>query len=445
MSEQQTVEAFAKEYFDQLAPYVRLASVSAKHQHIEETADWLQQKFQALGAKQTAQWHEFGGSPMVFAEFEGQSERTVLFYNHYDVQPPEPLDEWHTDPFEPTFLPDGTVRARGISDDKGELMSRLTALQYLQDHGGLPCHVKFMVEGEEEVGSTHFEQYVDAHKTELASDLCVWEGGSVNEQEHFTVSGGVKGILAFDLKVQTADVDLHSSLGAFADNASWRLMDALTSLRTPDRKLAVDGYYDLVAPMSDSTKQAVAKMDFDAEGFKQRAGLRTPFLRDDPKLASVNEPSLTVNGFNAGYNGSGVKTVIPKVATAKLDCRLAQGQTPKACFDLIRKQLDKNGFSDVEMTFNLGEDPFRSDLDSSVYQTVTDVAKQVYGNDNVNVVPNSAGGGPQAPVANSLKVPIVSVGCGYYGSGAHAPNESLRVKDYQTGTYYMVALLRALQ
>lgn len=150
------------------------------------------------------------------------------------------------------------------------------------------------------------------------------------------MTGGVKGILAFDLSVRTADVDLHSSLGAYVDNAAWRLIDALHSLRTPDRRLAVDGYYDLVAPMSAATKQAVDRMDFDADGLRQRAGLRQPYLRDDPKLASVNEPSLTVNGFNAGYTGDGVKTVIPREAHAKLDCRLAQGQTPQACFDLIR-------------------------------------------------------------------------------------------------------------
>lgn len=443
-TERAAVEQFARDYFDHLAPYVRLESVSAQHRGIQDTTDWLQQTFRELGASYATQWNEPGGNPAVFAQFKGASDHTILFYNHYDVQPPEPLAEWHSEPFEPTFLDDGTVRARGIGDDKGELMCRLTAVRYLQDHGGLPCNLKFVVEGEEEVGSGHFDDYVAHHADDLAADVCVWEGGSKNEQEHFTVTGGVKGILAFDLSVRTADVDLHSSLGAYVDNAAWRLIDALHSLRTPERRLAVDGYYDLVETMSAGTRAAVDRMDFDADGLRERAGLRQPFLRDDPKLASVNEPSLTVNGFESGYTGDGVKTVIPREAHAKLDCRLAQGQTPQACFDLIRAQLDRNGFRDVEMTFQLGEDPFRSDLDDPYFAAATDVAKAVYGTDNVRVVPNSAGGGPQAPVAATLGLPIVSVGCGYYGSGAHAPNESLRVRDYQQGAWYMVELMRRM-
>lgn len=442
--EQAAVEQFAMDYFPEVAPYVKIPSISAQGKGINETVAWIKDKFASIGATRVEAWSDQGGNPVVFAEFEGASDSTIMFYNHYDVQPPEPIEEWRTEPFEPTFEEDGTIRARGIGDDKGELMSRITAMQYMYDHGGYPCHIKFVVEGEEEIGSIHFNDYVQSHQADMACDVCVWEGGSINEQGHFTITGGVKGCVAFDMSVQTADVDMHSSMAAYVDNAAWRMVQALNSIRTADGHIKVDGYYDNIEPISQSARDAITKMDFDADGIRERTGMRTPFTTDDPKTASVTAPTITINGIEAGYNGSGVKTVIPRYAKAKIDCRIVPGQDAATVYKMIRQQLDQNGFEDLEMHFNLAEEAFRSDIDSPFFKEAERVAEAVYGEGEVRVIPNSAGSGPEAQMDAVIHAPIVAVGCGYFGSGAHAPNESMRVRDYQRGTYFMVRFMRGV-
>ncbi|WP_155286879.1 M20/M25/M40 family metallo-hydrolase [Lacticaseibacillus zhaodongensis] len=441
MSRQDEIEQFAEDYFPQVTDYQRIPSVSAEGTGIKETAAWLQRAFSDLGAETVTAWDDQGGNPVVFAEFKWASDKTVLFYNHYDVQPPAPLDEWNTEPFEPTRKGD-QVFGRGISDDKGELMSRLTALRYMKDHGGFPVNMKFMVEGEEEIGSIHVAKYVHAHAAELTADVCIWEGGGKNELERFTINLGVKGIVSFDMAVKTADYDLHSSMGAYADNAAWRLVEAMNSLRDPQTKrVLVDGFYDGIEELSAETKQAIEAMDFDADTIKTAKGLKRPFITADPKMALVNAPTMTINGLTSGYEGEGVKTIIPKYARAKFDCRLVPGQDPQDIFAKIRKQLDKNGYEDVELHFILGEDAYRSDISDAYVQAAKGVADEVYGAEHTGFEPNSAGSGPEAQFAEDLHVPIISVGIGWSGAGAHAPNESIRMSDYRQGTYYMVRLL----
>jgi acetylornithine deacetylase/succinyl-diaminopimelate desuccinylase-like protein len=441
MSTREEIEQFAEDYMPEVTDYVRIPSISAENKGIAETAAWLEDAFRALDAKTVTQWHDQGGNPVVFAEFAGKSDKTVLFYNHYDVQPPTPLEEWQTEPFEPTRVGDKMV-ARGISDDKGELMSRLTALRYMHDHGGYPVNMKFLVEGEEEIGSIHVGDYVHAHAAELACDVCVWEGGGKNEAEHFTVGLGVKGIVSFDIDVQTAETDMHSSMAAYVDNAAWRLVEAVSTLRDPATKqVRVDGFYDGIHELDAQTQAAVDAMDFDAAKIKAAHGVRRPFITDDPRTAVVNQPTITINGLTSGYEGEGIKTVIPKYAKAKLDCRLVPGQDPHDIYNKIRKQLDVNGFPDVKMHFNLSEDAYRSDMNNPFVQRAKSVADAVYGAANTRYVPNSAGSGPEPQFATELNVPIISVGIGWSGSGAHAPNESIRVPDYREGTYYMIQLI----
>lgn len=440
MSRQTEVEQFAVDYLPKLEDYLRIPTISAQNKGIRKTVDWVKDAFAALDADKVEEWHDQGGNPVVFAEFTGNSDKTVLFYNHYDVQPPEPLAEWHTEPFEPTIV-DGELFARGVADDKGELMYRLTALRWLKDHGGFPVNLKFFVEGEEEIGSPHVGLYVKAHADQLTADACVWETGGKNEAEHFQVTAGMKGIVSFDLNVQTADADIHSSLGAYVDNAAWRLVQALASLRDAHNQIHIDGFYDDVAPLDAASKAAIAAMDFDGEAIKQNYGLKRPFITDDPKQAAAAAPTITINGLSSGYEGEGLKTIVPKSALAKLDCRLVPGQKPEKIAALIQKQLDKNGYSDVRLHYNLGEDAFHSDLNDPHLQLAKQVGEEVYGDGQVRFVPMMPGGGPAKFFDDALHLPIILVGVNYAGSGPHAPNESVRVADYQQGTYYIIRLL----
>lgn len=192
MIEKQKLKAFVEYELDSFSDYLRVPSISAQNNGISEAVAWLQGTFSSLGAAVEV-WHDQGGNPIVFAELKGNSSKTVLFYNHYDVQPPEPLNEWKTPPFEPTLIA-GKLFARGVCDDKGELMSRLTLIKYFKENGGLPVNLKFIIEGEEELGSPHIDAYVHAHASQLAADVCIWEGGGRNESEQFQITCGLKGI-----------------------------------------------------------------------------------------------------------------------------------------------------------------------------------------------------------------------------------------------------------
>lgn len=444
MTLKQAVEQELVADHDRLAAYLKLETVSAQHREIDETVDFLEQAFKSVGATVTV-WRDVAGShPFVFATLPagptGNADKTFLFYNHYDVQPPEPLDEWQTAPFDLTEV-DGKYVARGVSDDKGELMARLSAVKALQATSGLPCNLKFIVEGEEEIGSPHIAPMVQQHAAELAADVIVWETGGKDADENFDITCGVKGIMSFELRVKTAEKDLHSSLAAYADNAAWRLTRALASLRGPDNRVLVAGFYDDVRVLTAEEQRATAALPFNETTTRENFSLKRPLVTTDPVAALVNATTMTINGLSSGYEGEGVKTVLPKQATAKLDCRLVPNQEPKKLAQLIQAQLVRNGFEDVEVVYLLGEKPFRSKLTDPFVQLAVKTAAKIYG-DRVKLVPNAAGTGPQVFFGETLQAPIVAFGTTWAGSGPHAPNENIRIADYQQDAWYTAEVLR---
>ncbi len=437
---QEEVGQFVLDDLANLKHYLEIPGIAAEHRGIDETVAWLVNTFRSLGASTVETWNQFGGNPVVFAEFNARQQQTVLFYNHYDVQPAGDNSLWQTPPFEPTIR-DGKLYARGISDDKGELMARLSVVKYYQQHGGLPCNLKFVVEGEEEIGSLHIANYVQHYAKRLAADACIWEGGMKNERERFQVTCGMKGIMAFEMTVTTAEKDIHSSQASYIDNAAWRLVKALNSLVDEQGKVKVAGFYDQVVPLDEQTKQAIQQMDFDAAKIKQQYGLKRPFVSSDPKTALVAGSTLTINGLSAGYEGQGAKTIIPHQARAKLDCRLYAGQEPHHIFELIQQQLRENGFADLQLSYLAGEEAFLTPLTNPFVQLCLQTAREVYGQDSSLLVPNVPGGGPGRCFQKTLQVPIVLVGIHYAGSDPHSPNENIRLKDYQEGSYYLAKLL----
>ncbi|KGH99032.1 M20/M25/M40 family metallo-hydrolase [Oenococcus oeni] len=434
------VGKFAINNLSFMLEYLKIPSVSAKNMGITEIVDWLTKTFKKLGADKVSKWRDQGGNPVVFAEFKGKMDKTILFYNHYDVQPVEPLNEWSTDPFKPE-IKNGKIFARGVCDDKGELISRLTLIKYFNENGGLPLNLKFFVEGEEELGSPHVDKYVHAHSQELKSDACIWEGGGKDENDNFKITCGLKGIASFDLKVKTAGTDLHSSLASYADNAAWRLVESLNSLHGNNGEILVDGFYDDIEPLDDVTRKAIEKIQFNSKQVKAEFGLLRPFITKNPVFDLINGPTMTINGLSSGYEGKGLKTIVPKEALAKMDCRLLPNQDPKKIANLIQAQLIKNGFDDVRLSYNTGEEAFRTDLSNPFVQQNIESAKEIYGEDKISVVPNMPGGGPARQFVEDLKVPIVMVGINYAGSGPHAPNENIRLDDYSKGSEFLANLL----
>lgn len=435
-----------KEFFD----YLRLDSVSTQNRSIEPTVKYVKELIEKTGGDVKV-LDDLGGNPVVYGYFKagpkGNPEKTVLFYNHYDVQPEDPLEEWETDPFEPTVI-DGKLFCRGVTDNKANFILRLYAIEYLmQSEEGLPCNVKFLVEGEEENGSPHLDLYLEKYADLFKSDGCIWEFGGKNEKEQFVIETGVKGMAYFDLFVESADVDIHSSLGAVVDNAAWRLTHALASLRDKDNHVLVEGFYDGIENPSESARNAVKERKVSQEKIAGIYGLKHPFITENldwtAEEALAFYPTMTICGLLSGYTEEGTKTVLPRKASAKLDCRLVPGQDPLKIEQLLRGHLDEHGFSDVDLVLLKGQKAFRSDIDHPFVQTVKQSADEVYGSHNEVVLsPTNPGTGPMYSFGKHLGIPVASSGCGYAQGKAHAPNESIRLTDFEEGTHHMIAFLK---
>ena len=424
-----SLSTYVREHWQDFSDLLRIQTIAAQQIGIDETSDWLVQTFQKLNANCVEKWTDQRGNPVVYAQFSGHHDQTVLFYNHYDTQPAEPLEEWATNPFEPT-VQDDVLYARGASDDKGELIFRLTLLQYYQEHGGLPVNIKFYVEGEEEIGSSHVVKYTEAHQSQLQADAVIWEGGAKNAQGQLAITGGLRGISCVELAVTTANTDLHSSKASYAESAPWRLTKALASLRDDSTgRILIDGIYDDVTPLTAQERQLVNQLHFDRAKVIQSEGLARPLLSNDPKDALTNEPTINIEGITAGYQEAGVKTVLPRSAAAKLDFRLAPSQDPTRIPELVRQQLIHNGYADVQVHYLVGQPGFRSDVTDPFVKLVNQAAHKVYGQYGVEYVLNSFGAGPAYAFGRLLQLPVLGFGIGNANSRAHGANENIWLTD----------------
>jgi acetylornithine deacetylase/succinyl-diaminopimelate desuccinylase-like protein len=387
------------------------------------------------------------GAPVVVAERAGRSERTLLIYNHYDVQPPEPLELWTSPPFEAT-LRDGRLFGRGVSDDKGHLTARLLAIDaLLAVERELPCRVKWVVEGEEEVGSVHLPAFVHEHRARLAADACLWEFGSVDHREVPQLFAGLRGICYVELSVRTASRDAHSGLGgSIFPNAAWRLTWALASLKGPDERVRIAGFYDPVRPPSARDRELMSAMPDGAADDRERYGLRG-FLRGmtgglELRIAEVFEPTCTICGLTAGYQGAGSKTVLPARASAKVDFRLVPDQMPEQVLAQLRAHLDARGFDDVTITHLGGGPAGRTDPDHPFLALVARTAEPVYGVP-MEIVPMIGGSGPNHAFIHELNVPVATAGLGHPDTRAHAPDENVRVDLYLKHAKHAARLMLA--
>jgi acetylornithine deacetylase/succinyl-diaminopimelate desuccinylase-like protein len=428
---------------EDLRALVRIPSVAAQRQGIPEAARAVRDLFEAEGGRVRLLEHE-GASPVVVAEFEGRSPRTLLFYNHYDVQPAEPVEEWTVPPFDLTQR-DGALLGRGVADNKGDLVTRIAALRVLRAaRGELPCRVKFLVEGEEEIGSVHFGAVTRAHADLLRADACIWEYGERDHRERLHIVCGMKGLCYVQLEASSASVDLHSSLGALVEGATFRLVWALSTLKDPTGRVQIPGHYDRVRPLTPAEDEAMRRIPEDVvEGIRRQAGVER-FIGGVTGAEAVRQllgaPTCTICGIWGGYTSEGAKTVLPRVARAKIDFRLVPDQDPHEVARNLRRHLDAHGFSDIAVTVLGAEFPWRTNLDDPFVALVRDAAAEATGRPVV-VYPTSAGTGPMHDVGPVLGIPLVSVGSGYWNSRAHAPDENLRLGDFRETILMMAHLM----
>lgn len=427
-----------------LRTLIRQPSISAKHEGIEECALLVSRIMKKSGINTQILRLGRGVPPVVFGEVRSKTNpgRTLLFYNHYDVQPAEPFELWNGDPFSGKVV-GNKIFGRGSSDDKGELMTRIKAVEsFLNVRGDVPCNIKFLVEGEEEIGSQHIEQYLKKYRTRFSADAVIWEFGYVDSKGRPVVGLGMKGLLYVELSVREASRDAHSSLAVIIKNPAWRLVEVLKTLRNPSGRILIKGWYEDVLPFSRQDLHLLRKEPLDERAFKEEYGVRE-FVNGKSglgvKKALAGEPTCNIAGIVSGYTMRGAKTVLPAEAVVKIDFRLVPMMDPKTQLARLRAHLKSSGFSDVKVKVYHGEAASRTDPDDPFVRQVMAAAKESFGKFTVNI--SNAGTGPMHSFAKILGAPCVSIGSTYVFSRIHSPNEFARLDLLKKATKCMCLII----
>ena len=425
------VEKHSRRFIDDLKELCSFPSISNHGRDaVQPAREWLAVRLAKFTDR--VETLEAGGMPALYAEVSGGGRRKLLLYEHYDVQPVDPIDLWSTPPFEPAER-DGRIFARGVADDKADVMARIHALETLKQLGDVPVTLRFLIEGEEEIGSKTFERIAREHAAKLRADGCLWESGtSFDDAGRPTLQFGCRGLVYVTLRVKQPDYDQHSGFASIYPSAAMYLVGALASLRDQDMNIKIDGFYDKVVKPTEADRRMMATIDPEVEKRRKLVGFEK--LVREPKPDQVIEqmlflPTCNIAGIMTGYQGPGSKTVLPAEATAKLDFRLIPNQDPDEVLEQLRAHLDRHGFEKVEIVAGEGEKPARSDPSSPVAKTVIDCVREMYG--EPVLWPFMPATGPMYPVVSDLGIPtVLPVGVGRPDNRIHAPNENIRAEDY---------------
>jgi acetylornithine deacetylase/succinyl-diaminopimelate desuccinylase-like protein len=438
------VDFHMDELVSDLQMLIRQPSVSAKNEGVEECAVLVQKLLKKSGVKSKILRLKKGVAPIVFGEIKSKQnpEKTLMFYNHYDVQPAEPFDLWDDPPFS-GVKKGNKIFGRGATDDKGELITRIKAVEAcLKTTGDVPCNIKFVIEGEEETGSAHIEEYLKKYKKKFSCDGVIWEFGYVDAKNRPIIGLGMKGLLFVELSVKESIRDAHSSLAVLIKNPAWRLIEAVNTLRNSDGKVLIKGWYDEVSSFSKNDLNIIKNEPFDENVFKKEFGIKS-FVGNkkgmNAKKALVGGATCNIAGFVSGYTGDGAKTVLPGSALVKIDFRLIPKMDPKKQVLRLKNHLKSKGFSDVSIKVYHGEAAARTDSSHPFVSQVKDAADKSFGKSILNV--SNAGTGPMYPFVEILNVPCISIGSTYMFSRIHSPNEFARVDLLKKTTKCMCEIM----
>jgi acetylornithine deacetylase/succinyl-diaminopimelate desuccinylase-like protein len=425
------IEKNSRRFVEELKELCAFPSISNHGaEAVKPARDWLAERLARYTDR--VETLEAGGMPALYAEVPGAGRRKLLLYQHYDVQPVDPIELWDSKPFEPVEK-DGRIVARGVADDKADVMARIHALETLKNLGEIPVTLRFLVEGEEEIGSKTFEKIAHDHSSKLSADGCLWESGaSFDDASRPTLQFGCRGLVYVQLRVKFLAFDQHSGFASIYPSAAMYLIEALASLRDQDMNVRIDGFYDGMLEPTDADRRMMAKIDPEVEQRKRLVGFDR--LVRDPKPKRVIEqllftPTCNIAGVTTGYQGPGSKTVLPAEAAAKLDFRLIPDQDPAHVLASLRKHLDSHGFEKVEIVWSDAEKPARSDPESDVAKTMIECVRDLHG--EPVLWPFMQATGPMHPVVSDLGIPtVLPVGVGRPDNRIHAPNENIRAADY---------------
>jgi acetylornithine deacetylase/succinyl-diaminopimelate desuccinylase-like protein len=435
-------------FLDELKALLRIPSISTLPEHkadCRHAADVLAADLARIGM-QNVRLIETDGHPMVYADWlHATGKPTVLIYGHYDVQPPDPLDEWLSPPFEPTER-NGNIYARGAVDDKGQVVAQVKALESLLAGGSLPINVRVLFEGEEEVGGEGIARFVASKPPELAADFAL-----VSDTELFapglpTLCVGLRGMIYTELEVRGAKTDLHSGMyGGAAPNPFIALAQILAHLKDEEGRILIPGFYDDIVPPSPEELAAWRSLPFDEEQYRiAEVGSRQ--LVGEPGYSVLERtwarPTVDVHGIPGGFTGAGAKTVIPAKAVAKVSMRLVPGMTTAKSFRLYKEYVEQIASAgvDVEVRLIHSGDPCLIPVDNPYIQAATRALHEVWGKDTVFI--RSGGSIPiVGDFARHLGLPSVMMGFGLPDDGLHAPNEKFHLKNFELGIESLIRFL----
>jgi acetylornithine deacetylase/succinyl-diaminopimelate desuccinylase-like protein len=433
-------ETHRDEHLEQLMDLLRIPSVSALSAHktdMRRAAEWLQSELTRIGMTQVAIM-ETGGHPVVYAERNDQpGGPTALVYGHYDVQPVDPLALWETPPFSPAIR-NGKLYARGASDDKGQVFMHLKVIEaILAENGSLPVNLKLLIEGEEEIGSANLERFVADHKALLRADVIVISDTGLYARGVPSLTYALRGLAGLEVHVSGAKGDLHSGLfGGAAPNATHALVHLLASLRSPDGKIMVEGFYDQVLPLSVEERESFASLPFDEAAYMRDLGVTA--LPGEPGFTPLERlwarPTLEINGLFGGFQDEGTKTVIPAKAGAKITCRLVPDQNPNRVLDAIGRHLKAHcpPGTTVEVIRKDGSPAAITPIDHPAIRAAMAALAEAYGAEAKFIR-----GGGSIPVVGTftrvLEAPSVLMGFGLEEENFHAPNEHFHLENFDLG------------
>ena len=442
-----------QQYIQDLSDYVAIPSISAQPEHaadVRSAALWLSQHLSRLGLRSSVM--ETGGHPLVYAEWQhpDPARPTVLVYGHYDVQPAEPLDLWHSQPFQASVR-DGIMYARGVTDNKGQHLAHIKAAEsYLKCAGSLPVNLKFLIEGEEEIGGPNLGHFVAAHKDLLACDVVMISDSSMLAPDQPLLISGLRGLVYFEVEARCAAHDLHSgSFGGNVQNPAMALAQVLSQLKDAQGRITVPGFYAGVRVLGAEERAELSRIPVTEATIMAESGASQAF--GEPEFSVLERmgarPTLEINGFWSGYTGPGAKTVLPAVAHAKISCRLIPHQDPHGIYLAVTSTMQRLAPAGTTLTFTLlqgGNPGALIDRDAPEIQAAIRAATATYGHAPIFTLE-----GGSIPVVtdfqSQLGKPIVLLGFGLPGANEHAPDEHLPLWCYEKGIEASIRFMAELK
>jgi acetylornithine deacetylase/succinyl-diaminopimelate desuccinylase-like protein len=440
--------AYAQEHKENfladLQEFLRIPSVStdaAREAEMLRAANWLVEKLQALGMEHV-EIFPTSKHPVVYADsLHVAGAPTVLIYGHYDVQPEDPLALWETPPFEPTRLGE-TLRARGASDMKGQVVATLKAIEAIVESGDLPVNLKFMLEGEEEIGSPSLAGFMESHKDLLAADFCLNPDAGMLGKELPSITYALRGLAYFEIRLEGPAYDLHSGIfGGAVRNPANALMKLVGGMKDEDGRITLPGFYDKVRPLDEEERNELARLPMKDDFFLEQTGV--PALWGEKGFTPVEQvgarPTLDVNGMLAGFTGEGAKTVLPAKAMAKISMRLVPDQTPEDVYEQLKRYMEENAPSGIrwEIERMHGGYPSISERDTKAVKALVRAFETVWGKR-----PLFKREGGSIPVVGDMQkilgIESVLTGFGLPDDHIHSPNEKLDLPTWYRGIEVLI-------